>query len=111
MIKNKHFRKYYIENKDKHIENVKKLNEARRYIIIKHYSNDTMKCNCCGESEYDFLTVDHKDNNGCNHKKIRGKKYNLYQEIYKTLPKGYQILCMNCNHSKGRHNGKCIHEL
>ncbi len=83
--------------------------------VIEHYSNGTMQCNCCGEKHIEFLTIDHID---CGHKYHgRDKKpnkhfcINMCEYLMKNdFPKGYQILCYNCNCAKGFF-GKCPHEL
>lgn len=66
-------------------------------------------CNCCGEKLIEFLSVDHKENNGAEHRREL-KNGSLYRWLKKNnYPKGYQVLCMNCNFSKGRF-GYCPHE-
>lgn len=75
------------------------------------------KCNCCGETERYFLTIDHINNDGAEHRKTfkKGEK-NIYTWLYKhNFPTGFQILCMNCNFGKYRNfydNGKncCPHK-
>jgi 5-methylcytosine-specific restriction endonuclease McrA len=82
-----------------------------RFEILEHYSNGKFECNCCGENELDFLTIDHINNNGNEHRKSKGSAFNIYQEIKRNnFPPEYQILCMNCNMSKGK-RGTCIHKL
>lgn len=76
-----------------------------RTLVINHYGG---KCACCGEKEYRFLTIDHKNNDGAQHRKTIGKT--LYYWLYQNgFPKEFQILCWNCNCS--RHFwGKCPHK-
>ena len=71
------------------------------------------KCACCGESETQFLTIDHVNNDGAEHK----RKWNLRtgEEVYRWLikhdfPSGFQVLCMNCNWGKRYNNGVCPHK-
>lgn len=76
---------------------------------IRHYSNGTMKCNCCGESHDEFLTIDHVNNDGAAHRKTlntRGIGAWLKKAGY---PSGFQVLCMNCNCAKQWY-GMCPHE-
>jgi hypothetical protein len=67
-------------------------------------------CQCCGESNPYFLTLDHINNDGNSAR----DKYNE-QQIYRLArqegwPKDkYQLLCMNCNFAKG-HYGECPHK-
>lgn len=82
--------------------------------VIGHYSNGTFRCKCCGESERDFLTLDHVNGNG-NKERMEalgrmGGGYRFYRWLIKRgFPPGYAVLCMNCNLSKGKH-GMCAHE-
>ena len=72
------------------------------------------KCVCCGETEPLFLTLDHIHNDGAKwrefHKDHRGA------QLFKWLkqnnwPKGFQILCLNCNQGKYRNKGICPHQV
>jgi hypothetical protein len=78
-------------------------------LIIDSYGG---VCECCGESELDFLTIDHIEGNGSKHRKEIGDEKGL--KIYKWLydnynPKGFRVLCMNCNFAIGIF-GHCPHE-
>lgn len=92
------------------LKNQNKRYKFLRFEIINHYSNRTNSCACCGENRAEFLTVDHLE------KPInRRMGYDSGSSFYRRLirlkfPKGYQILCMNCNHSKGI-RGYCPHEI
>ncbi len=68
------------------------------------------RCACCGETISQFLSLDHIDNDGAEHRRRIDRR-----KIYKWLrdngfPPGYQILCMNCNFGKARNGGICPHE-
>lgn len=72
-------------------------------------------CACCGETEVKFLTIDHVDGIPEGHRRddpIRRRKSGT--DVYRDLkqngwPKGYAVLCMNCNWAKGQY-GACPHE-
>lgn len=69
-------------------------------------------CVCCGESEYHFLSIDHKNGNGNQHRLSIGgsKKANIVSWLIRNkFPEGFQILCHNCNMAKGCY-GVCPHE-
>ena len=96
-----------------------------RLKILQYYSKRLSKsnipcCRCCGEkSHVNFLAIDH----------IAGKKEmdsepelvklgyssslmgkNLFRWIIENnFPKGFQVLCHNCNSAKGFY-GKCPHQ-
>lgn len=66
------------------------------------------KCNCCGETQIEFLTLDHMHNDGHQHRLEVGA--GVYQDLRKKgYPEGFQVLCMNCNWAKG-HYGECPHK-
>lgn len=67
-------------------------------------------CACCGESRYEFLTFDHKNNDGAAHRRSDRGAARIAQWLKKNdYPDGFQVLCMNCNWAKGRY-GECPHE-
>lgn len=74
------------------------------------------KCQCCGETEPLFLTLDHINNNGGEfRKKELGKRtmagYHTYRWLIKNdYPTDVQVLCMNCQHGKLMNNGICPHQ-
>ena len=98
-----------------------------RLKVLNHYSKKLSKsnipcCNCCGENFHiDFLALDHiKGRKAMNsepelvrlgyHSKKTGLR--LYEWIIENnFPKGFQILCHNCNFAKGlTNNNKCPHQ-
>jgi predicted restriction endonuclease len=75
-----------------------------RRAVIAAYGG---KCACCGETEYDFLEVDHIANDGAadRAKHGAGRKgkagSNWYAWVVKNdFPSGLQILCANCHLAK-----------
>ena len=102
------------ENKAKRVNRTLKLKFEVFSVYSKRHSNsDIPCCRCCKDSSHiEFLAVDH----------IHGRKHLPKEE--QTLggmdmnswlkknnyPKGFQILCQNCNFAKGMY-GKCPHEL
>jgi hypothetical protein len=86
-----------------------------KYLVLGRYSNETLACSCCGESNLDLLTLDHVNNDGAaERRELFGIRRFGGSSFYRTLikrdfPPGYAVLCMNCNWSKGKH-GVCIHQ-
>lgn len=85
--------------------------DTARLKVFEHYGN---ACNCCGEDEELFLTIDHINNDGNttdrwrDGKRITGR--NLYVKIISSgFPNTYQLLCMNCNFGKSMNYGICPH--
>ena len=78
---------------------------------MAHYSGGSPKCACCGESMFEFLSIDHIGGGGKAHrKKIGGSSY-LYSWLERNgFPEGFQVLCHNCNQAIGIF-GYCPHKL
>ena len=86
--------------------NRKRLQRAKREVLM-HYGN--CRCACCGETQMEFLSIDHMNGGGRRHRSDFGIG-NMYVWLRKhNFPDGYQVLCMNCNFAKGRF-GRCPHE-
>jgi hypothetical protein len=108
--------KYYRnECKDCNRERIRlaqvKMRQKLREEIFAHYDN---KCACCGESEAAFLTIDHVNNDGAEHRRELGKPSGtvFYFWLRKNnYPEGFQALCWNCNCGKRINKGVCPHEL
>ena|ERR1022692_131008 len=86
-------------NPEKHQIQYKRKAAKLRREIIDAYGG---KCVCCGEANPYFLTIDHVENNGRNHRKQIGES-NVYRWLRaQGFPKDkYQLMCANCNCSKG----------
>jgi len=73
-------------------------------------------CACCGETQPKFLSLDHINNDGAEHRRqVAGMNAGGGKKIYSWLiannfPPGFQILCMNCNWGKARNGGVCPHK-
>lgn len=83
---------------------------ARRQEMIKMLGNG---CACCGESEWYKLAIDHVKDDGSQKRKSGDRSgIDIMSAIIRgKLPRSdYQLLCWNCNHSKHRGNGLCIHQ-
>ena len=69
------------------------------------------RCACCGEKTYEFLSIDHIDGGGSKHRrdmKISGGTATTEWLVRNKFPKGFQVLCHNCNMAKGFY-GECPH--
>ena len=87
-----------------------------RMAVLEHYGGIPPKCACCGESNYEFLAIDHINGGGGKHHKLvvsgkLGKKYGGVMQFlyYNNFPKGFRVLCHNCNCAKGFY-GYCPHK-
>lgn len=90
--------------------------EALRHEVFMAYGG--YRCACCGESEPQFLSIDHVNNDGADHRRELGYDGNGKGAGGATwrwlkannFPPGFQVLCMNCNFGKARNGGICPHE-
>ena len=112
---NKQFQKKRIityEEKIKHSKQNKILHRTKKLTVYNHYSNGYIQCCCCGEKEIEFLSIDHKFNNGAEHRKTVRHGNLLTWIIKNNFPPFFQIMCMNCNFAKGKQEnaGICPHK-
>lgn len=109
--KNKRLRENYLINKN-NIDFKRKISYyqrksrfMRKIEAFKHYSNGEIKCIKCGFTDIRALALDHINNDAMVQKtRINSKNprhvtgYLIYRDLKKMgYPKGYQILCYNCN--------------
>lgn len=104
-------RQYRKENPEKYRIYKRKLNLIKRLNAINEYGS---KCACCGEMETKFLTFDHINSDGAKdrreNKRVSGNfiNYLLNQIKLGRKREDIQLLCWNCNCSKGFY-GTCPH--
>ena len=102
---------FRLANRDKALAYGLKYRRAAKIDAIRHYSNGSMCCACCGEAEIDFLNIDHMNGGGTQERKRQGRGGNSFA-IYlrkRGFPSGYRILCYNCNCALA-HFKICPHE-
>jgi hypothetical protein len=96
--------KWYIENKERLSKHYRGKYYEERHKFFEMYGE---VCACCGESTIEFLTVEHIQGQiGRTHRKFGNKAYK--EAIREYRPDLYEVLCMNCNHARGRY-GYCPH--
>jgi len=89
-------------------------NLVDRIRAFKHYGG--LRCICCGEGEFSFLSLDHVSGAGnLERAKLFGDRYQGGHHIYRALrlkgyPQGYQVLCMNCQVGRRDNGGVCPHQ-
>lgn len=93
-------------NCEKCREHTKQYNRDLRDEVYAAYGG--YSCKCCGETEPEFLQLDHVNNDGAEHRRAIGSR-NVYYWCKKNgFPPGFQVLCANCNYAKA-HYGQCPH--
>jgi hypothetical protein len=102
-------RENYINNRTKILANQKvRLVELK----LKTISLLGARCVCCGDTTFEFLTVDHTEGGGSRERKAnRTAGSQLYRVLNREgcAADKYRLLCMNCNFSFG-HYGNCPHD-
>lgn len=86
--------------------------KKQKEIVVAAYGG---KCVCCDETQIKFLTIDHINNNGTEHRKkigvLKGGTPMLDWLIKNNFPRdNFQLLCFNCN-CGGKKQGICPHQL
>lgn len=99
---------YRAANRKAHTAEYQKSRRDRtRAETYLHYGNC---CSCCGEVGFLFLTLDHVNNDGKEHR----AKYNGIPMWEVARREGYpdtlRILCYNCNCGRARNGGTCPHQ-
>lgn len=79
-----------------------------RLKALQAYGGTPPKCACCGEKEIKFLSIDHINGGGNYERKKLSRWVNQWLKT-NNYPKGYQVLCFNCNLAKGFYK-KCPHK-
>jgi hypothetical protein len=72
-------------------------------------------CACCGESDVRFLTIDHINGGGNQHRREINKSGKGGRDFRHWLkrngfPPGFQVLCWNCNVARHFNGGVCPHQ-
>ena len=99
--------KHYLQKVTR--ERLYRLNIKKR--VIGHYSPKLI-CKRCGFSDLRVLTIDHIKGDGARHRSNIGKAAGgeFYRWLIKNnFPKGFQILCMNCQWIKRIENDEIYH--
>lgn len=98
----------YMRNRESRLEKQRESTRILRNEMIDAYGG---RCTCCGEDRREFLTLEHKNGDGAEHRKGKGL-YTIIRELRNMgFPKdNYSILCWNCNSSKYMY-GVCPHDL
>jgi len=104
-------KRYYLNNKEmcqkKNVPLVRKWRKKLGDEVIKHYGG---KCICCGEAIREFLSIDHINGGRGKKKEPNLSGWMFYYWLKRNnYPKGFQVMCYNCNLAKGFY-GKCPHK-
>jgi len=97
----------YKKNREKYLKHDKERRKKIKLEVLSYYSEGKMRCACkkCNIKGIQFLTIDHIKGSGRKHReqlKGNGLGNNMYLWLKKNnFPKGFRVLCWNCNCAKG----------
>jgi len=99
-------------NKQYRKENKDQINSTNNALLLKSKIDGIQiyggKCQCCGESNIKFLTLEHLSGRDKTKKRRTGKMaWNIAR--LEGYPDTYTVLCYNCNCAKGVY-GICPHQ-
>ena len=85
--------------------------QKTKQIVIQNYGG---LCACCPEVNLRFLTIDHINGGGNEHRKslgINGGGHSFYRWLIRNeFPDGFQVMCWNCNIGRFQNGGICPHK-
>lgn len=83
-----------------------------KLMALQHYCRAEIPyCQCpyCDVDYIEFLSIDHINGCGNEHRRQDPSSVRIYRWLYKHgYPEGFRVLCMNCNFALG-HFGYCPH--
>ncbi len=92
-------------------ERINAAARARRIEALRRYSTTPEpSCACCGEDTLAFLTFEHIDGGGTQHRQSTGGGGFISWLRKHNYPPGFEVLCMNCNHGRRVNGGRCPHD-
>lgn len=100
-------RAWALANPERHKQYRLNSHKKLRREVFEAYGGPV--CACCAEDGEVFLTIDHINGKGNEHRRSIGN--NGGKDFYSWLrknnyPEGYQVLCFNCNQARG-YRGYC----
>ena len=102
-------RAWYKRNTKRSLQTTQAYKRRLKTKILAHYGT---YCQCCGETKLEFLTLDHINGKGNEHRRQVSQTsggHSFYATLIKMeYPLGLQVLCWNCNMAKA-HFDECPH--
>lgn len=103
------------EQRLRHNERIRERARALRLEVLSRYGGS---CACCGEEREPFLSIDHINGDGAEHRRAicgdwsKGSGSRVYRWLKANgFPAdGFRVLCHNCNMARAM-RGECPHEV
>lgn len=108
---NEYSREYFVNNKEQISQQSRAYRMNVKQLVVDGYGGC---CNCCGENQLEFLTIDHVYGGGNIHRSesnLSGGVTTYNWLIRNNFPKDFQVLCWNCNCARAHFGGICPHEI
>jgi hypothetical protein len=86
-----------------------KIRRSKREKVLVHYGGNPPRCQCCGETTFEFLGIEHLNGGGTQHRAQIGQGQIYVWLTTNGFPDGYGVLCHNCNFALGIY-GYCPHQ-
>jgi hypothetical protein len=109
--------RYRLKNKDspkfkaRQVIKSRKKNNELKLNLINHYTNRELVCQCCGEPNYKFLTIQHIiDKKSIGHDRTHTGIKLLWWLKKHNYPEGFTVFCYNCNCGSDKNGGICPHK-
>ena len=74
--------------------------------VIGNYGG---KCSCCGETQTEFLSIEHINGGGKKHRNSLKQGFYYWLKSQRYPKDNFELLCYNCNMAKGFY-GYCPHK-
>lgn len=97
---------------------LKEWREGLKIKVLSFYSQEKLNCASCGYKDIRALCLDHIKDDGAEHRRRLGNgkrretgSSTIYLDLIKRgFPKGFQVLCHNCNFIKEKNRLDLIRE-
>jgi hypothetical protein len=102
---------WYASHKDYVRTRSREYRMSLRWSVLSYYSGGgTPHCACCNEATFEFLTIEHLHGDGRAHRARVGAGSMVMWLRQAGLPKGFGVLCYNCNCGTSANHGVCPHK-
>jgi hypothetical protein len=91
------YKTWYRKNKELRSKYDSNRRNNLRITVLTYYSKGIPKCNLCFFDDVRALVIDHINDDGAYHRKQLQGQMIYIDIINKGYPKGFQVLCANCN--------------
>lgn len=101
-------RRAYVNHREERVQKARRNRRELKMKVLGHYGG---QCDCCGEVRLEFLTIDHINGGGTEHRRSTGLSADGFYRwiVREDYPDILRVLCFNCNCALGMF-GYCPHK-